>query len=321
MLSKTLVLALVLLVVCAYGMPMKTATHEDSWEEKSASVDPKAIKAFLSQFATVKPSVRVNEPKFMQIKTSTATPGPTQYAAPYMTGCGALGNCDHNGGIGGDDDVRTTYKYCDDTGCGTTTAGDAGSCTGESMGQCGEGPHSQICRYCDDTGCCTSDPDGCYCRERYAENRERMQEHESQMESVLASMSCGTCTDCTQDEITTRLAGMGAPPGLTCPVIQQFGFCTQAAPIAPALCPVACAAPCTTESEAPAPAPAPAEEDESDAPAEEDESCVDDYDLGTVPKPWSDFVSCEDEKPYCTEDVHKDTLQKHCAKTCGTCSA
>jgi len=293
MLSKTLVLALVLLAACAYGLPKKTATHEDSWEEKSASVDLKAIKSFLSQFATVKPSVRVNEPKFMQIKTSTATPAPTEqmcgsqpcaycddigcctsdaegtyckenYAAnkaaadeansapsasptqladPYMAGCGALGNCDHNGMIGGSDDPRTKYQFCDFSGCGTTD-GSQGTCTGESMGSCGE----QICRYCDDTGCCTSDPDGCYCRERYAENLERMREREASMEAILASMSCGTCTDCTADEITTRLAGMGAPPGLTCAVIHQAGFCTQVAPIAPALCPVSCAAPCTTSA-------------------------------------------------------------------------
>jgi len=48
-------------------------------------------------------------------------------------------------------------------------------------------------------------------------------------------------------------------------------------------------------------------------------ACVDDYDLGTVAKPWGDFVSCEAEKAHCMEDVHITTLQQHCMKTCDTC--
>jgi len=48
------------------------------------------------------------------------------------------------------------------------------------------------------------------------------------------------------------------------------------------------------------------------------EACVDDYDLGKVAKPWSDFVACEAEKQACQD--HPTTLMKHCKKTCGTCS-
>eukprot|EP00911_Craspedida_sp_UC1_P001543 UC1_evm1s1165 len=46
--------------------------------------------------------------------------------------------------------------------------------------------------------------------------------------------------------------------------------------------------------------------------------CQNNYDLGRVPKPWSDFVSCADEAEYCSD--HPQTLQLHCALTCGTCS-
>lgn len=45
--------------------------------------------------------------------------------------------------------------------------------------------------------------------------------------------------------------------------------------------------------------------------------CVDDYDVGTVAKPWSDFKSCSDEKENCRQ--HPKTLQRHCRLTCGTC--
>merc|ERR1719223_1509893 len=47
-------------------------------------------------------------------------------------------------------------------------------------------------------------------------------------------------------------------------------------------------------------------------------ACVDDYDLGTVAPPWSDFVSCAEEQDYCQD--HQDTLMKHCKKTCGVCN-
>eukprot|EP01052_Picozoa_sp_SAG31_P037808 SAG31_NODE_4942_length_2846_cov_1.892246_1_plen_564_part_00 len=45
--------------------------------------------------------------------------------------------------------------------------------------------------------------------------------------------------------------------------------------------------------------------------------CQDDYDLGVVDKPWSDFVSCAEEKEYCHE--HPETLMQHCKLTCGEC--
>jgi len=46
--------------------------------------------------------------------------------------------------------------------------------------------------------------------------------------------------------------------------------------------------------------------------------CVNDYDVGTVAKPWGDFESCSAEKKNCSE--HPTTLQRHCRLTCGTCN-
>jgi hypothetical protein len=51
----------------------------------------------------------------------------------------------------------------------------------------------------------------------------------------------------------------------------------------------------------------------------EDGDCVNDYDVGTVAIPWSDFDSCADEAEYCAE--HEDTLMVHCQLACGTCTA
>lgn len=55
-----------------------------------------------------------------------------------------------------------------------------------------------------------------------------------------------------------------------------------------------------------------------------DSNCEDFYDLCMTSSvrcdlepPWPDFVSCEEEKDFCSE--HPDTLQLYCAKTCGTC--
>jgi len=49
------------------------------------------------------------------------------------------------------------------------------------------------------------------------------------------------------------------------------------------------------------------------------QACVDDYDLRTVPVPWSEFTSCEAEKQHCQD--HPDTLLKHCRKTCDMCQS
>ena len=45
--------------------------------------------------------------------------------------------------------------------------------------------------------------------------------------------------------------------------------------------------------------------------------CFDEYDAGTVAKPWDDFGSCAEEKSYCQENPN--TIMKYCRKTCGVC--
>ena len=53
-------------------------------------------------------------------------------------------------------------------------------------------------------------------------------------------------------------------------------------------------------------------------PAPPASTCKDDYDDGSVSKPWADFVNCAAEQPYCQDEPA--TLLVHCAKTCGTCT-
>lgn len=48
-------------------------------------------------------------------------------------------------------------------------------------------------------------------------------------------------------------------------------------------------------------------------------TCQNDYDLGLVPAPWDDFISCADEAPWCND--HPTTLQTHCRLACGLCSS
>jgi hypothetical protein len=46
-------------------------------------------------------------------------------------------------------------------------------------------------------------------------------------------------------------------------------------------------------------------------------TCCDDYMTGALAKPWDDFVSCEEEKPYCAENA---LVRNGCQRTCGTCT-